>query len=88
MSYFVEYRNQVFTRAVMEDDWDGVMEYASKYGVPLPKKHTVMKAGIYKAVQDCTGIPEDVKKLAAEKCRALGFNPHFPALGFDPDFSV
>ena len=34
-----------------------------------------MAAGIYKAAQECTDIPESVKKLAREKCMNLGFRP-------------
>ena len=35
----------------------------------------VMKAGVYKAVQEITGISQTVKHLAWNKCLALGFEP-------------
>ena len=72
---FAEERDKAFIEAVVNDKWDKVIKYSKKYGVPIPKKRNVMKAGIYKAVQFCTNIPEDVKVLAMQKCMKLGFNP-------------
>ena len=66
---FAKERDKAFIDAVTKDDWNGVKKYAKKYGVRLPK------AGVYKAVQLCSDIPEDVKVLAAQKCMDLGFNP-------------
>ena len=71
----VKERDQAFIDAVTKDDWQGVMKYAKKYGVRLSANKNIMKAAIYKAVQCCTDIPEDVKALAAQKCTELGFNP-------------
>lgn len=70
-----EERDKAFIKAVVDDDWKAVREYSKKYGVPMPKKRNVMKAGVYKAVQYCTNIPEDVKVLAMQKCLKMGFNP-------------
>lgn len=72
---FVRDRDTTFTNAVLHDDWDGVRAYCKHYGMKLPQNEKVMKAGIYKAVQECTNIPKDVKVLAAEKCVSLGFKP-------------
>jgi len=72
---FAEERDKAFIKAVVCDDWKAVQKYSKKYGVPMPKKRNVMKAGVYKAVQYCTNIPEDVKVLAMQKCMELGFNP-------------
>ncbi len=72
---FAEERDKAFIKAVVDDDWEAVRKYAKKYGVPIPKKRNVMKAGIYKAVQYCTNIPEDVKVLAMQKCLQLSFSP-------------
>ena len=72
---FAEERDKAFIKAVVDDEWEAVRKYAKKYGVPVPKKINVMKAGIYKAVQYCTNIPEDVKVLAMQKCLQLGFSP-------------
>ena len=68
-------RDMAFIEAVVNDKWDKVRKYSKKYGVPVPKKRNVMKAGVYKAVQYCTNIPEDVKVLAMQKCLQLGFSP-------------
>lgn len=72
---FAKERDKAFIDAVTKDDWNGVKKYAKKYGVRLPVRRNVMKAGVYKAVQLCSDIPEDVKVLAAQKCMDLGFNP-------------
>lgn len=72
---FVIDRDDTFTAAVMQDDWDAVQRFVEKYGAPMPTNERVMKAGVYKAVQECTGIPEDVKILARQKCIELGFKP-------------
>lgn len=72
---FAEERDKAFIDAVVNDKWDKVRKYSKKYGVPIPKKRSVMKAGIYKAVQYCTNIPEDVKVLAMQKCLQLGLSP-------------
>lgn len=72
---YSEERDKAFIDAVVNDKWDKVRKYSKKYGVPMPKKRDVMKAGVYKAVQYCTNIPEDVKALAMQKCLEMGFNP-------------
>ena len=72
---FAEERDKAFIDAVVNDNWDKVRKYSKKYGVPIPKERNVMKAGIYKAVQYCTSIPEDVKVMAMQKCLQLGFSP-------------
>lgn len=72
---FVEERDKAFIDAVIHDKWDKVHKYSKKYGLPMPKKRNVMKAGVYKAVQYCTNIPDDVKVLAIQKCLKMGFTP-------------
>lgn len=75
MDNFYKDRNEAFIEAVVNDNWDKLMEFAKEYSMPLPIKQDAMKAGVYKAVQYCTDIPEDVKSLAMKKCLELGFNP-------------
>lgn len=75
MSDFSKERDKAFIKAVMEDDWEAVRKYSKKYGVSIPKERNVMKAGVYKAVQYCASIPEEVKSVAMMKCLKLGFNP-------------
>ena len=72
---FAEERDKAFIKAVVDDDWKAVLKYSKKYGVPVPRERNVMKAGVYKAVQYCTNIPEDVKNPAFRKCLELGFSP-------------
>ena len=68
-------RDSAMTTAVMHDDWEAVRRYCKKYKVPLPSNENVMKAGIYKAVQDILDMPQEVKDAARRKCIALGFKP-------------
>ena len=75
MNNFVKDRHKAFISAVMEDNWDGIKRYSKKYGVPMPKNEAIMKAGVYKAVQYCTDISEEIKVVAMQKCIKLGFNP-------------
>lgn len=51
------------------------MRIAKKHGVKMPKDLKVKQAGIYKAVQECTNIPDEIKSKAVFKCMELGFNP-------------
>lgn len=72
---FVKERDEAIRRAVVLDDWDGVYRYMAKYHVPCPSNPRVLKLGIYKAARECNGIADDVKALAAEKCKAMGACP-------------
>ena len=72
---FVKDRDRVLTAAVMNEDWDGVREFALRWNGTVPDDEDEMKAGVYKAVQECNGISQTVKNLARKKCLALGFNP-------------
>ena len=75
MNDFVKERHEAFVEAVLNDNFDKVNAYAKKYGAPIPKSKKIMKASVYKAVQYCTDIPEEVKTVAMQKCLELGFNP-------------
>lgn len=74
---FVKSRDEAFTKFVMEDDWNAVLKHMKRYGQEIPKNMNleVAKAGIYKAVQECTNIPAEVKAEAARKCCLMGFRP-------------
>ena len=74
---FTRERDEVFTRFVLEDDWQGVEAYMIKYELidEAPKNPNVVKAAMYKAVQECRSIPAEVKAEAARKCREMGFRP-------------
>ena len=74
---FAKSRDEAFTRFVLDDDWDAVLKHFKKFGMDVPpkEKETIAKAGVYKAVQECTNIPIEVKAEAARKCVLLGFRP-------------
>lgn len=72
---FVKDRDAAFTAFVLNDDWGPVKEYCSTYGVPIPDDPLVMAAGVYKAVQYITNMPDEVKTKAAMKALKLGFTP-------------
>ena len=80
MSLFTKERDKAFTDAAVNDNWDGVRAFMEKYRMSA-SSDTVMKAGIYKDVQYCTNIPEDVKTLAMQKCLEMGFNPFIRPIG-------
>ena len=75
LRHFVADRDSAFIKAVMDDDWKAFRMYAFKWGIEVPGNDRIMKAGVYKAVQECTIIPDSVKQVASEKCVALGFRP-------------
>ena len=74
---FAEERDQAFTDFVMYDSWVSCLRFFRKWygGVPKGIKEDVIKAGVYKAVQECTNISKEVKAGAAKKCVLLGFRP-------------
>lgn len=68
-------RDKAFIALVMNDDIKPWINVCKKYGLKRPDSSRVEKVGIYKAVQYCTNIPEEIKGKAAVKCLNLGFNP-------------
>ena len=75
MNDFVKERDRAIIAAVEKDDWSMVKKYCRKYGVEIPEDENVFKAGIYKAANACTSIPEETKLKAVEKCYAIWFVP-------------
>lgn len=75
MEQWARERDRVFTDFVLTDDLTGVMTFCRENGVQMPDETNTLKAGVYKAVQECRKIPESVKALARQKCVALGFRP-------------
>lgn len=68
-------RDRAFEDFVRTGRWGRVRKYCAKYGVKMPVNECVAAAGIYKAVQECSGISDEIKALARERCEALGFKP-------------
>ena len=75
MTDFVKERDNAFIHFVKTGRMEKVDAYCKKYGVQLPANPKVKKAGIYKAVMQCTNIPENIKDIAMVKCLELGFSP-------------
>lgn len=69
-------RDEAFIDLVQTGSMRKVRKYAKKYGVPTPKNEQVAKAGVYKAIQHCTNIPQEVKDKAFCECLKLGFSPY------------
>lgn len=80
---FADERDKAFIDFVRTGKTDKVRKYCRKYGVEMPKERKVFAAGIYKAVQYCTNIPEEIKMLAMQRCIEIGFNPMIRPFDFD-----
>ena len=74
MKKFTTERDEAFTEFVLTGDATKFKAYCRKYQVPLPSSQRAIAGAIYKAVQDCKGIPDKVKAVAAYKCRQLGMS--------------
>ncbi len=85
MKDFVRERNAAIVEFVTTGNAEKVRAYCKRYGVPMPKSKKAFAAGIYKAAQAGTSIPEDVRVLAMQKCLALGFNPFMRPAGLDDE---
>lgn len=72
---FLKDKKTTYENAVLRDDWDGVVKYCKKYGVPILSDERILKAGIYKGTVAATDISAEVKSVAMTKCLALGFSP-------------
>lgn len=84
MRKFAKERDEAFVEAIVNDNWDKVRKYSKKYGIPIPKRKVAMKAGVYKAVQYCKDIPDEIKLQAMQKCLEMGLNPYIEEYGI-PD---
>lgn len=74
MSYSEE-RDNAFIEFVKNDNIKPFAKLCKKYHILRPASWRVERVAIYKAVQYCTNIPDDVKVLAMQKCLKMGFNP-------------
>lgn len=75
LKQYAKERDKAFEDVVLHDDLLGLREFCAKWRIPMSKKENVQRAAVYKAVQECTNISEEVKQLAREKCVNLGFKP-------------
>lgn len=75
MSSFSKERDAAFIDFVQTGSKKKMIAYCKKYGVPIPGNDKIFAAGVYKAVQECRDIPEEIKALAMQKCIEIGFEP-------------
>lgn len=82
MNYFeiaeyVKSRDEALIDFVTTDSMEKIDRHLDKYNPGLFKgvDPDVKKAALYKAVHECTDIPDDVKATAFAKCSMLGFKP-------------
>ena len=72
---YADERDEAFIDFVKTGSLEKVRAFLEKYEIEVPATDRVQAAGIYKAVQYCTRIPEEVKHEAAVKCLKLGLSP-------------
>lgn len=72
---YSEERDKAFIEFVKNVNIKPWAKLCKKYHILRPASWRVERAGIYKAVQYCTNISDDVKVLAMQKCLKMGFNP-------------
>lgn len=75
MKRIVKERDEAFIDVVQTGSLTRLKKYAKKYGIPMPKDERVALAGVYKAVQHCNNIPQEIKDKAFCECLKLGFSP-------------
>lgn len=75
MTKFVKDRHKAFADVLNNDSLEELKKYSKKYGMKMPKDEKVAKAGVLKAIQECTDFTEDEKLKAMFKCIDLGFKP-------------
>ena len=78
LEVYAERRDAALIHFVTAGDDSKCRLICKTYNVPMPESEKAFHAGLYKSVRYCTNIPEDIKKLAWEKCLQLGFMPFIP----------
>ena len=68
-------RDAAFIAFVEDGDFSHIDALMDKYGLARTPHTETAAAGVYKAVQECTRIPQEVKTKAFCKCVELGFMP-------------
>ena len=72
---YAEDRDAAFTAFVADGDFSHLDRLSEKWGTRPVPHDDVGAAAVYKAVQECTRIPDGVKADAMRKCVELGFSP-------------
>lgn len=79
---YAKRRDERFIEFVMNDDKTKLLYLLNDYGVGYPDDETVFRLSIYKRVQECENIDLTVKKTAAVKAMAMGFDIGFDFAGY------
>lgn len=58
-------------------DWDRIHRFCTKWGITIPKKEIVFKAGVYKAILHMYSSTDKEKAEAIEWLSIHGFNYDF-----------
>lgn len=77
-------RDAAFIAFVEDDNWEHIDNLLEQFDCPKIPHTDTGAAGVYKAIQECTRIPAEVKAKAMHKCTSLGFVP-FMELGGNND---
>ena len=72
----VKERNEAFIDFVLNGNEKKLRTFCKKYQMPVPERSEVLASAVYKAVQECIYIDEEVKALAREKCKAIDMSPY------------
>lgn len=75
MTNFIEERDLAFTDVVLKGDFKRLWAYCDKYYINMPRNEELAKISVYKAIQECGGIADEVKEKARKECIEAGFNP-------------
>lgn len=75
---YADKRDAALIEFIKTDDDTKVRELMNQVGTPIPADERVFHGSLYKSVRYCTRIPDDVKKIAWDKCVAIGLKPYIP----------
>lgn len=73
---YADRRDAALIKFIKEDDDSEIRKLMQAIGTPIPKNKKVFHGGLYKSARYCTRIPEDVKRIAWDKCCAIGMKPY------------
>lgn len=73
---YADKRDEALIEFIRTDDDTKIRNLMKQVGTPIPRNIRVFYGGLYKSARYCTRIPEDIKKMAWDKCCALGMTPY------------
>lgn len=69
-------RDEALIEFIKTDDDSKVRNLMKAVGTQVPKNKKAFHGGLYKSARYCTRIPADIKKMAWDKCVAIGMKPY------------